>query len=96
MHYIAKSIRLLFTTNDAKRIATSPTHDTSLAHYFRTWRTRIDALAALLSRVMTSGMRLRLGLMMFLQFFIWGGWFVTLGSFLAANLHASGVQSALA
>lgn len=34
--------------------------------------------------------------MMFLQFFIWGGWFVTLGSFLAANLHASGVQSALA
>src|SRR5438874_10723059 len=34
--------------------------------------------------------------MMFLEFFIWGGWFVTLGSYLAANLHASGAQTALA
>jgi len=34
--------------------------------------------------------------MMFLEFFIWGGWFVTMGSFLAANLHASGGQTALA
>jgi nucleoside transporter len=38
----------------------------------------------------------RLGLMMFLQFYVWGGWFVTLGSYLAANLHATGAQSALA
>lgn len=45
---------------------------------------------------MNFGIRVRLGLMMFLQFFAWGGWFVTLGSYLAANLHASGAQSALA
>tara|TARA_B100000929_G_scaffold138914_3_gene110088 strand:- start:738 stop:1934 length:1197 start_codon:yes stop_codon:yes gene_type:complete len=34
--------------------------------------------------------------MMFLEFFIWGGWFVTLGTFLGNNLEASGAQSAMA
>lgn len=43
-----------------------------------------------------NSLKIRLSLMMFLQFFIWGGWFVTLGTFLAQNLGADAAQTALA
>ncbi len=32
--------------------------------------------------------------MMFLEFFIWGGWFVTMGTFLSQSFNASGLQLA--
>jgi nucleoside transporter len=41
---------------------------------------------------MTPVNRIKLSAMMFLEFFIWGGWFVTLGTFLGTNLQASGTQ----
>lgn len=38
----------------------------------------------------------RLSGMMFLEFFVWGSWFVTLGTFLGSNLNASGAQIGMA
>lgn len=40
--------------------------------------------------------KFQLSLMMFLEFFIWGGWFVTLGIYLPNSLDATGGDTALA
>ena len=45
---------------------------------------------------MKSMTSIKLSIMMFLEFFIWGGWFVTMGSFLANNLNATGAETAMA
>ena len=42
---------------------------------------------------MKSTIRLQLSTMMFLEFFVWGAWYVTLGTFLINNLNATGAQT---
>jgi MFS family permease len=41
---------------------------------------------------MKSITRIQLSAMMFLEFFVWGAWYVTMGTYLDKVLHASGVQ----
>jgi len=41
-------------------------------------------------------LRFRLSLLMFLQLFTWGAWFVSMGTYLATTMAASGAQSGLA
>lgn len=45
---------------------------------------------------MKKSIQARLSAMMFMEFFIWGAWFVTLGTFLGRTLNASGAETGMA
>jgi Nucleoside H+ symporter len=45
---------------------------------------------------MPAGVRVKLSVMMFLHYYVWGAWYVTMGTWLAETLEFSGEQIGLA
>ena len=43
---------------------------------------------------MNMSTRIQLSIMMFIQFFVWGAWFVTMGNYLGAGLGFEGAEIA--